>query len=86
VRNEGKPVDKGFTLTVTVTEMGLTLSTGTTNYGYRGITAPNHTCNEPKALKAGDVVIVQNVAPNKDILIKGPCGCDFLFYDLDTEA
>jgi len=79
-------MDKGFTLTVTVTEMGVTLSMGTTNYRYRGMTEPNHTCNEPKALVPGDVVIVQNEAPNNDVLVKGPCGCNFLLYERASEV
>jgi hypothetical protein len=86
VRNEGKLMDKGFTLKVIEVGAIVTLSTGATNYKYGRITEPNHTCNEPKALKPGDVVIVQNEAPNKDVLVKGPCGCNFLLYELVSEV
>lgn len=77
-------MDKGCTLTVTETERAVTLSTGMTNYRYLGVMEPNHTCNEPKPLKSGDVVIVQNLAANKDVLVKGPCGCKFLLYEADV--
>ncbi len=79
-------MDKELTLIVTEVRATATLSTGATNYKYGGITEPNHTCNEPKALKPGDVVIVQNMAPNKDVVVKGPCGCNFLLYDLVSPA
>lgn len=44
---------------------------------------PNHACNKPGMLKRGDVVVVESVAPNKDVLVKGPCGCNFLLYGLE---
>jgi hypothetical protein len=68
-----------------VVEVGatLTLSTNTTDYRYHGITNPNHTCGEQqRPLKAGDMVVVQRVIPNKDMLVKGPCGCNYLLYGL----
>jgi hypothetical protein len=70
-----------------VVEAGATLilSTNTTDYRYRGITNPNHTCREQSPLKVGDMVMVQRVVPNKDVLVKGPCGCNYLLYDLVSE-
>ncbi len=79
-------MDKGFTLKVIEVGATVTISTRVINYKYRGITGPNHACAEPKPLKPGDMVVVQSVAPNKDVVIKGPCGCNFLLYELVTEA
>ncbi len=80
-------MEKGYTLTVAKVEGAVTLSTGTSRYNYRGVTVPNHACNKPTMLKRGDVVVVVgNVTPNKDLLVKGPCGCNFLLYDLVIEA
>lgn len=79
-------MDKGFTLKVIEVGATVTLSTGAINYKYREITEPNHACAEPKPLEPGDVVVVQSVAPTKDVLVKGPCGCNFLLYELVTEA
>lgn len=79
-------MDKGSVLKVVQVGPTVILSTGTTRYTYQEVTNPNHTCNEPKLLQAGDVVIVQNLAPNKDVLVKGPCGCTYLLYDLVSES
>ena len=79
-------MDKGFTLKVIEVGATVTSSTSAINYNYRGITEPNHACAEPERLKSGDVVVVQSVAPNKDDLIKGPCGCNFLLYERVTKA
>jgi hypothetical protein len=79
-------MDKGFTLKVIEVGAIVTLNAGTANYKYRGIKEPNHTCKQPNALKSGDVVIVQNETPKKDVLIMGPCGCNFLLYELVAEA
>jgi hypothetical protein len=78
-------MDKDFVLRVADVGAAVTLSAGTTRYEYQGVKHPNHTCNEPRPLQAGDVVIVQNLAPNKDVLVKGPCGCNFFLYDLVVE-
>jgi hypothetical protein len=76
---------EGVPLKVVEAGATLTLSTNTTNYRYRGIANPNHTCREQNHLKVGDMVVVQRVAPNKDMLVKGPCGCNYLLYDLVGE-
>jgi hypothetical protein len=76
---------EGVPLKVVEAGETLTLSTNTTNYRYRGIANPNYTCREQNHLKVGDMVVVQRVAPNKDMSVKGPCGCNYLLYDLVEE-
>lgn len=77
---------EGAPLKVVETGATLSLSTNTAEYRYRGITNPNHMCGKQSHLKAGDMVVVQQVVPNKDVLVKGPCGCSYLFYDLVLES
>jgi len=76
---------EGAPLKVVETGATLTVTTNATDYRYRGITNPNHTCEDGRPLKAGDMVVVQRVAPNRDMLVKGPCSCNYLLYGLVSE-
>jgi hypothetical protein len=50
-------------------------------YSFEGFTQPNHTCEKPDPLKAGDYVRVErDQAEGPHLLVKGPCGCDYMFY------
>jgi len=70
----------------TIAEVTITLSVGKSHYNYRGVTEPQHSCKEPRMLKPGDKLKVEKVTPSptKDVLVKGPCGCNFLLYELVT--
>lgn len=84
LKNGARSMDKGVVLKVLETGTGATVSTTDTVYRYKGMTQPKHKCKQPRSLQPEDVVMVENVTPNKDILVKGPCGCDFLLYDLEA--
>ncbi len=50
-------------------------------YCFEGVTQPNHTCSRPALpLRVGDDVHVVREQPGPDLLVKGPCGCDYMFY------
>lgn len=73
---------EGAPLRIVETGETLTVTTSTADYRYRRITNPNHSCEAGRPLKVGDTVVVQRVVPNGDILVKGPCGCNYLLWDL----
>lgn len=73
-------MDKGWVLGVI--EVGARVRVGTSSifYEYQGMTEPNHTCQEPRPLRPGDVVTVKNVT-RTSVLVTAPCGCDYLLWD-----
>lgn len=59
----------------------VTLTRNTSDYRFR-VVEPNHTCANLSPLRVGDIVRVKRRAANNDLLVEGPCGCDFLLYDV----
>lgn len=76
-------MDKDSTLIVAEVETPVMLATSSTRYAYQGLTAPNHTCKEPRPLRRGDVVVVRNRTATSVLVSRteGPCRCPFLLHD-----
>jgi len=74
-------MELGQRLTVDeVDRIGSTITlSGETQHQYQALLM-KHSCKTPRALKAGDVVVVKSVAPNNDISVRAPCGCSLFLF------